>query len=117
MIDGTWAPVSAEMGGQALPEESLRTIRLVLAGDTYAATVGGVTDRGTFTLDPTQRPAAMEITGTEGPNKGKTIPAIYELTGDTLKVCYNLGGSARPAAFDTEGNAGLFLAVYRREAG
>ena len=33
---------------------------------------------------PDTSPKAMEVTGTDGPNKGKTFPAIYELKGDTL---------------------------------
>src|SRR4051794_40819519 len=34
----------------------------------------------------------MDITGTSGPNKGKTILAIYEQKGDTLRICYDLSG-------------------------
>src|SRR5205085_4625542 len=98
MTDGTWVPISAEMGGEALPAESLKAIKLVLTGHTYAAAIGGVTDLGTIEMDATRKPAVMDITGTDGPNKGKTILAIYELTGDTLKVCYALGGGTRPSA-------------------
>ena len=36
----------------------------------------------------------MDIKGTDGPNKGKTIKTIYKLDGDTLVVCYELGDGA-----------------------
>jgi uncharacterized protein (TIGR03067 family) len=57
----------------------------------------------------------MDIIGTEGPNKGKTILAVYELSGDTLKVCYALEGPTRPTDFTTRGDAKRFLVTYQRE--
>jgi uncharacterized protein (TIGR03067 family) len=77
--------------------------------------VGSEPDKGTFKLDPSAKPKAIDITGTEGPNKGKTIPAIYELTDDTLTVCYNLGGKDRPTEFKTKAGTQLFLVTYKRE--
>jgi uncharacterized protein (TIGR03067 family) len=56
----------------------------------------------------------MDITGTDGPNKGKTFPAIYELDGDTLKVCYDLSGKERPKALKTESGTMTFLVIYKR---
>ena len=47
-------------------------------------------------------PKAMDITGTEGPNVGRTILAIYERNGDVLRVCYDLAGKTRPTEFETE---------------
>jgi uncharacterized protein (TIGR03067 family) len=78
-------------------------------------TVGKVVDQGTVKLDASAKPKAMDITGTEGPNKGKMIPAIYERDGDTLRVCYNLNGKGRPTEFKTEKGTQLFLVTYTRE--
>jgi uncharacterized protein (TIGR03067 family) len=63
---------------------------------------------------PDASPKAMEVTGTAGPNKGKTFPAIYELIGDTLTVCYDLSGKARPSEFKSKAGTHLFLATYKR---
>jgi uncharacterized protein (TIGR03067 family) len=57
----------------------------------------------------------MDITGNEGPNKGKTFLAIYELKGDTLRICYDLSGQARPTEFKTKKDTRLFLVTYQRE--
>ena len=40
--------------------------------------------------------------------------AIYELNGDTLRVCYDLTGKARPSEFKTRKGELLFLATYKR---
>jgi uncharacterized protein (TIGR03067 family) len=57
----------------------------------------------------------MDITGTEGPNKGKTMLAIYELEGDSMKVCYDMSGKERPTEFKTKPGTAQFLAKYKRE--
>lgn len=114
-MEGTWIPVTAEMGGQKFPDEVTKTIKLVLKGAEYTVNVGERVDKGTCKLNTSAKPKTIDITGTEGPNKGKTIPAIYERTGDTLKVCYNLGGSDRPKEFKSEAGTQIFLVTYERK--
>ncbi len=114
-IQGTWLPGSGELGGRKYPEAILKTMKLVLKDARYTVTVGDQTDAGTVKLDPDQTPKAMDVTGVEGPNAGKTFPAIYELKGDTLRICYNLGGQERPVDFKTEGGGKLFLVTYQRQ--
>jgi uncharacterized protein (TIGR03067 family) len=86
----------------------------VIEDDRYTVTVAGQTDKGTVKLDLKAKPPAMDITGTDGPNKGKTFPAIYELSGGTLKVCYALEGKDRPAKFETKPGTAIFLVTYQR---
>jgi uncharacterized protein (TIGR03067 family) len=57
----------------------------------------------------------MIITGTEGPNHGKTFPAIYELKGGTLRICYDLSGAKRPTEFKTSAGTQLYLVTYNRK--
>jgi uncharacterized protein (TIGR03067 family) len=114
-IQGTWVPATAELAGKPFPDEVRKTIKLVIKGDKYTATVGKVTDQGTVKLTPTAKPKKMDITGTEGPNKGKTIPAIYELDGDTVKICYDLSGKGHPTEFKTTEGSKLYLVTYKRE--
>ena len=114
-LDGTWLPVAAELGGQPFPAPVLATMKLVLAGDRYTVFVAGQKDEGTVVRVPGANPPALDITGVEGPNAGRTIPAICQARGDTLEVCYNLGGPERPTAFATAAGTQQFLVVYRRE--
>ena len=114
-IQGTWLASTAELGGKPFPEEVRKSIKLTIKDGKYTVTVGKTPDQGTTKLDPTAKPKAMDITGTEGPNKGKKIPAIYELDGDTLKICYNLSGKSRPTEFKTTEGTQLFLVTYKRE--
>ena len=114
-LEGTWLPSAAELGGKEFPDEVRKTIKLVVKDDKYTATVGKAVDQGTVKRNPAAKPKEMDITGTAVPNKGKTILAIYERDGDTLRVCYDLSGKARPTEFKTREGTQLFLVTYQRE--
>ena len=114
-MDGTWKPVAAELAGKPFPDDALKAMKLVVSEGKYAVTVGEQTDEGTVKLDPAKKPRAMDVVGTKGPNKGKTILAVYELKDDTLRVCYDLSGKARPAEFKTKADTQLFLVEYKRQ--
>ena len=113
-VQGNWKPVKAELGGEPMTDAVLKSISLKLDNGKYEVFVGGEADRGTYTLDSAAKPKGMTITGTEGPNHGKTFPAIYELTGNTLRICYDLSGANRPTAFKTSAGTKLYLVTYNR---
>jgi len=114
-LTGTWKPVEVELGGVKLPEAVFSAWRLELTKGAYALKGAESPDSGTVKADATKKPATMDVTGTDGPNKGKTFPCIYELSGDTLKICYDLSGKKRPEEFKTEKGTKLYLVTYKRD--
>jgi len=114
-IQGTWLPTKAEIGGQPMTNDFLKTTVLKMDNGKYEVTVAGQPDKGAYTIDPTAKPKTLDITGTEGPNLGKKIPAIYELHGNTLRICYGLGGSPRPTEFKSPPGTPCFLVTYQRK--
>lgn len=113
-LEGAWLPSAAELGENPFDEATLKSMKLVIEGDKYTVTVGKGIDKGMTKIDPSKKPKTMDILGSEGPNKGKTFLAIYELDGDTLRVCYDLTGKNRPTEFKTKKGELLFLATYKR---
>jgi uncharacterized protein (TIGR03067 family) len=107
---GRWAPVSAELAGQPFPVANFAGATLQLTGDSYDF----AGDKGTYSLLGGHSPAAMDIHGREGPNAGRTIPAIYALTGDSLTIGYQLGAGERPAAFASPVGSHVLLVRYQR---
>jgi uncharacterized protein (TIGR03067 family) len=116
MIDGSWVPATAHMGGQPFPEPVLKTMRLTVSGTDYVVSVGGGLDKGTIAIDSTTSPMSMTVTGVEGPNAGKRFPAIFELVDGRLRICYDLSGQARPTAFASAAGSMHFLVDYQRVA-
>jgi uncharacterized protein (TIGR03067 family) len=113
-IQGRWKPVKAEMAGRPLPEAFLKSTILTMDHGVYAVVAGGEPDRGTYTLFPEETPKGMSVTGKDGPNLGRTFPAIYELSGDTLRICYDLSGAKRPGEFASPAGTKQYLVTYIR---
>jgi uncharacterized protein (TIGR03067 family) len=117
--DGTWVVIGMEQNGMKVPAEALEklNLKLTLKGEDYTVTMAGkIVDKGTSKVDRQKRPNAAEIKSEEGPNKGKTILAIIEVAGDTMKACYDMDGKGRPTEFAAKEGSGHTLILYKREA-
>ncbi len=114
-LQGTWLPAKAELAGQPMPDAVLKEITLTLTNHDYTVTTAEQPDYGTWTIDTSSKPKAMTVTGTKGPNNGKTFPCIYELKGDTLRICYDLSGEKRPTEFKSTAGTKLYLVTYKRK--
>ena len=117
-FDGAWKPKSAMLGGVLLPPPALKAITLLIKGDKYEVHVEGEdhSDKGTVTRDESVTPHRMTIKSLDGPNKGKTFLAIYEIKGpDAYRVCYDLSGRAFPTDFKSPKGSQLYSVGYRRQ--
>jgi uncharacterized protein (TIGR03067 family) len=113
-FEGTWRYESSLIDGQPVPDGVLETTRLVLKGDTFELRDPMATYRGTFTIDPKARPKTIDIVMTEGPEKGTVMKGIYELAGDTYRLCAGLAGPERPMEFACESGSRRMLHVLKR---
>ncbi len=109
-LSGRWTPVSAELGGQPYPITNFGGAALQLTMDGYDF----ANDKGTYVVLTRRPPAQMDIRGQQGPNAGRTIPAIFDLTRDDLTICYQLGAGPRPADFTSPKGTQILLIHYKR---
>jgi uncharacterized protein (TIGR03067 family) len=85
-LQGTWLVVALEAGGKPIPADGLRRINLhyIFTGNKILIKrVGRPDQENTYQIDPTATPKRID-TKIKG---GMTVKGIYELTGDTLKLC------------------------------
>ena len=113
-FEGSWQFESLIVEGRDVPIEALKEIRLVLRGNTFETVEPKVTYKGTFTPNLSVTPKTMDMAFTEGPEAGKTIQGIYELDGDTYKLCVGLAGKPRPSEFVSKPGSGHALEVLKR---
>jgi uncharacterized protein (TIGR03067 family) len=66
-------------------------------------------------LDEGAKPRGFDLKFTAGPEKGNTALGIYQLDGDSWKMCLTTRGGARPAKFATKGGSGHALQSLVRE--
>jgi|SRR5579884_386972 len=64
---------------------------------------------GTYKLDPTAKPKAIDVVMKGRGGKEQTLLGIYELNGDTLKLCIAWEGGQRPATFESSGTTRLYV--------
>jgi uncharacterized protein (TIGR03067 family) len=114
-FQGTWTFESSETGGKEIPADDLKGFILIFEGAKHTVKKGDeVVQVGTQKLDPTKSPKTIDVTVTEGPNKGKVLLGIYEIDGDTLKVCFDLQGKKRPTEFKSAPGSENFVNVHKR---
>lgn len=111
-LNGTWVITAGQLGGIRLPDNAFDQLTLTLRNGCFAFGP----DRGRIAVDPGAAPAAADLLIVGGPNRGRFVPAIVERAGSVLRICCNLEGTERPAAFSAPAGTRYFLATYRRAA-
>jgi uncharacterized protein (TIGR03067 family) len=116
-LQGVWIMTAMETEGHVLTQEDFEGRNSLYEGDALSLRAGEtVRRRGIVTLDPTRTPKAMNTWDADGPYADQTVPGIYELDGDNLKVCFARPGEPRPSKFSSNKEGGGFLvAVYKRK--
>jgi len=111
-LQGVWNIVALEMDGHAAGDPG--DARIVVKGERFTSLSMGAIYEGTVHVDASQSPKAFDLRFTKGPEKGSVNYGIYELEGDTWKICLNMQGKSRPKKFATTAGSGLALETLRR---
>ena len=114
---GSWRLISREVDGKKFSEEEIKDRIVTHDGLGKFSARGGdkPVAEGTLKLDPTKKPKTIDVAITEGERKGKTLLGIYEIEGDTFRVCHARPGGERPADFSAEVGSGRTLIVFKRK--
>lgn len=116
-LNGTWTYVSIESNGKPIPAERLVPLRVTINGEKWTVTSGSkLVEQATIRVDSSTKPMTFDLTVQQGDvGKGQTLPGIFELDGDTLRVCFSLPGKERPKEVASRPGSGLDLNVLKRQ--
>jgi len=118
-FEGTWVPVSVEVNGNKLPDETVKEIQLTFKGNSVTRKIKDKTVKATFQVDPTKAPKRFDGKG-EVEEKEVHVKGIYKFENGQLTICVARGTSKelkRPKEFSTEGGtqeAPLILIVLKK---
>jgi uncharacterized protein (TIGR03067 family) len=114
-VAGSWKVESLVVGGQERDQAK---------GGMYTFKGGKMTSKNprgeqtsSYKVDASKTPATIDWTAETGQRKGMTTKAIYEVKGDTMKLCFVFGANAeRPEKFDGS-EQGHILITLKRDSG
>jgi uncharacterized protein (TIGR03067 family) len=69
---------------------------------------------GTYTLDTTKTPVAIDMKPKGGNFDGKTILGFVKADGDTMTIAFAEPGKDRPTKFESAAGSGVVLAVHKK---
>jgi uncharacterized protein (TIGR03067 family) len=115
LLQGAWVVVTIEAKGEVLKAgdlfEQLKDMKLTFTGDSVTNS-RHPDGKGTFKLDPDKKPPAVDVVMTVG-QETRTHRAVYELKGDTMRVCSARGEGERPTEFTSKGD--LLILTFKRD--
>jgi uncharacterized protein (TIGR03067 family) len=112
-MEGTWAATVQEVNGKAITDEENKqaNAKLVVKDGMYTVYFGETSfGKGTIKLDATKKPKHVDAVASDG----QSLTGIYQIDGDTMKVCFAPGGKDRPTEFKTKEGTGQLLISYKR---
>lgn len=116
-LQGVWNITALEMDGNRMPENMFFGAQIVVKADLFESLSMGMVYVGKITLDVRKKPKRFDIAFTEGHAKGKTNYGIYEIKGDSWKLCLDTSGNDRPESFATKPGSGYALETLVRAPG
>jgi uncharacterized protein (TIGR03067 family) len=111
LTQGSWQVTSFTEDGVTFGESETAQVQMVIKGNGLTLVGLGPDKQATFKIDSSKKPKQIDIFPKgDGPEK---FACIYELTGDTLKVCGAADGP-RPTEFKSEAGTNTVLVEFKR---
>jgi uncharacterized protein (TIGR03067 family) len=116
-MQGDWLVAANESDGRKANAEELEKakLRLSIKGKKFTYKAGETTLlEGTVELGPDKNPKTLDAKGTDPSGREVATIGIYELKGDTMRVCFVAAGE-RPREFDASAGSKRTIIVYKRD--
>ena len=115
-LEGDWELKSVIRDGQ----KQFRTLDkggplfAMFRGDSLSFNTDVEIRKVTIKVDASKTPKTIDLIPDDGPQKGKTMKGIYEVTGDELRVCHADSGKDRLTALSAKEGSGWTLMTFKR---
>jgi uncharacterized protein (TIGR03067 family) len=114
-LEGKWVMVTADFNGTPLSQGMVDWTRRVTRGNVVSVFAGPQELlKATFTIDESKMPHTIDYMNIVGANRGKAQAGIFEMSGDTLRLCMAASEKTRPKDFSSKPGDGRTFTTWRR---
>jgi uncharacterized protein (TIGR03067 family) len=102
-FQGPWKALSIQHAdGRQASEAEVQDTRLVIQGNKFTLTGKDYSVSGTFSVNPTRTPKAIDVLLTSKEGRETKFLGIYQTRADTRKSCFAFPEKERPTQFSSE---------------
>src|SRR5215831_11770869 len=113
-LQGSWTITAMEVDGQEMTAEMLAETRVTIKSNRFTSIGMGAAYEGILKLNVKTSPRQFDLKFDAGPEKGNTNLGIYELNGDTWRICLATRGRVRPPNFVSTPGSGFAVETLTR---
>lgn len=111
LLEGTWIATAMTANGEAAADDDLAKIKLTMGEAGFRMVLPTATKRGEWEVDLNASPKEIDFVVDDRPD----MLAVYDLAGDTLRICMSQQGEPRPNDFTAKKGSGRTLLVLKRQ--
>lgn len=114
-LKGTWDVVTWVQSGKAVSAQAIKGCTVTFSEDKMTIKTPGIAITFFYEMDANTKPKTINrwYEVKQGDEK-KPSPGIYELDGDTLKVCWDYYGQPKPTEFGSKDGSSLEYMLLKR---
>jgi uncharacterized protein (TIGR03067 family) len=106
--------VSVEHAGKKGTDPDTKGLQLIFTDDKVFFNKDNTRiQEAKYKANPSAKPRTIDVTHLTGRFEGQTFRGIYELEGDTLRICWSESGQKRPMNFATKADTADTLLVLK----
>jgi uncharacterized protein (TIGR03067 family) len=105
-LEGTYKVEALLKGGMDIPEEIRKNVSVKFKGEEMTLQLPEKALAAKIKVDASKTPKTIDISPSDGPEKGKTFPGIYKQDKGELVIAFSEKGD-RPADFKAEGEVAV----------
>ncbi len=113
-LEGTYTVSALEKGGKPAPKEIMESIKVSIKGENFVLMIGTDEKKAKIKVDASKTPNTIDISPSDGPEKGMTFPGIYKVEKGELTIVFHEKGTDRPKEFKSEGE-GMLMKLKKAE--
>ena len=115
-MEGTYTLKALSKGGKSAPPEVIAEFKeMTIKGDKITLKLANRDQVASLKLDPSKKPAHIDMIPTEGPEKDRAMKGIYKFEKGTLTIVLARNDGDRPKDFKEESEA-VGTIVFQKKA-